>query len=58
MNPTLSPLFRVSAAGCLAASGVLHALLYLHGYRTIPGVGADPWLWRCYCWSAPRRCCG
>jgi hypothetical protein len=39
MNPTLPPLFRGSAAGCLAASGVLHAQLYLHGYRTIPGIG-------------------
>ena len=39
MNPTLPTLFRASAAGCLAASGVLHAQLYLHGYRTIPGIG-------------------
>jgi hypothetical protein len=30
---------RVAAAGCLATSGVIHAQLYLHGYRTIPGVG-------------------
>jgi hypothetical protein len=39
MNPVLSPLARVGAAGCLAVSGVLHAQLYLHGYRTIPGIG-------------------
>ena len=39
MNPTLLPLLRVGAAGCLAASGVIHAELYLHGYRAIPGVG-------------------
>ncbi|MGH3548017.1 MAG: hypothetical protein ACRDQU_07855 [Pseudonocardiaceae bacterium] len=32
-------LTRVGAAGCLAASGVIHAQLYLHGYRTIPGIG-------------------
>ncbi|MGH2909533.1 MAG: hypothetical protein ACRDK8_09575 [Solirubrobacteraceae bacterium] len=37
MNPAL--LVRVGAAGCLAASGVVHAQLYLHGYRTIPGIG-------------------
>ena len=39
MNPTVSPLARIAAAGCLAASGLLHAQLYLHGYRTIPGIG-------------------
>ena len=39
MNQALPPLLRVSAAGCLAASGALHAQLYLHGYRTIPGIG-------------------
>jgi len=39
MNPTLSLLTRAGAAGCLAASGAVHAHLYLHGYRTIPGVG-------------------
>jgi hypothetical protein len=32
-------LARVGAAGCLAASGLIHAQLYLHGYRTIPGIG-------------------
>lgn len=32
-------LARVGAAGCLATSGVIHAELYLHGYRTIPGIG-------------------
>jgi hypothetical protein len=30
---------RVAAAGCLAATGYLHALLYLRGYRAIPGIG-------------------
>jgi len=39
MNPTLAHLARIGAAGCLAASGALHAQLYLHGYRTIPGIG-------------------
>ena len=39
MNPTRSPLTRAGAAGCLAASGLIHAQLYLHGYRTIPGIG-------------------
>ena len=39
MNPTVSLLARIAAAGCLAASGLLHAQLYLHGYRTIPGIG-------------------
>jgi hypothetical protein len=39
MKPILAPLFRVSAASCLAASGVLHAQLYLHGYRVIRGIG-------------------
>jgi hypothetical protein len=39
MNPTLPTLARVAAAASLAASGVLHAELYLHGYRTIPGIG-------------------
>ena len=37
MSPTL--LARVGAASCLAVSGVIHAQLYLHGYRTIPGIG-------------------
>lgn len=31
---------RVLAALCLAASGYVHAELYVHGYRAIPGVGA------------------
>jgi hypothetical protein len=39
MNPTLPLTARVAAAGCLAVSGVIHAQVYLHGYRTIPGVG-------------------
>jgi hypothetical protein len=39
VNPTLALLLRVGAAGCLAASGVIHAQLYLHGYRAIPGIG-------------------
>ncbi|HEX8935218.1 MAG TPA: hypothetical protein VF788_13725 [Pseudonocardiaceae bacterium] len=37
MNPPL--LARVGAASCLAASGLIHAQLYLNGYRTIPGIG-------------------
>jgi hypothetical protein len=37
MNPIL--LARVTAAGCLAGSGVIHAQLYLTGYRTIPWIG-------------------
>src|SRR5262249_30184453 len=37
MSPAL--LARLGAAGCLAASGVLHAQLYLHGYRVIPWIG-------------------
>ena len=39
MNPVLAPLARVGAAASLAVSGILHAQLYLHGYRTIPGIG-------------------
>jgi len=39
MNPSLPLTARIAAAGCLAVSGVIHAQLYLHGYRTIPGVG-------------------
>jgi hypothetical protein len=39
MNPTRSLLTRAGAAGCLAASGLIHAQLYLHGYRTLPGIG-------------------
>lgn len=38
-KPALPLLIRIGAAGCLAVSGVIHAQLYLHGYRTIPGVG-------------------
>ena len=38
MNPQL--LARVGAAGCLAASGVIHAQLYLTGYLSIPGIGS------------------
>ena len=38
MNPELR-LARVGAAGCLIASGAIHAELYLHGYRAIPGIG-------------------
>jgi hypothetical protein len=30
---------RIGAAVCLATSGYLHAQLYTHGYRTIPGIG-------------------
>jgi hypothetical protein len=37
MNPIL--LVRATAAGCLAGSGVIHAQLYLTGYRTIPWIG-------------------
>jgi hypothetical protein len=31
---------RLAAAVCLAVSGYLHADLYIHGYRTIPSIGA------------------
>jgi hypothetical protein len=37
MSPAL--LARLGAAGCLATSGVIHAQLYLHGYRVIPWIG-------------------
>ena len=30
---------RIGVAVCLAASGVVHAELYIHGYRAIPGIG-------------------
>lgn len=30
---------RVGVAVCLATSGFVHAQLYVHGYRTIPGIG-------------------
>lgn len=30
---------RIGVAVCLAASGFVHAELYIHGYRTIPGIG-------------------
>ncbi len=39
MNPAVAVGARLAAVGCLATSGVIHAELYLHGYRTIPGVG-------------------
>ncbi|MGH3540137.1 MAG: hypothetical protein ACRDQJ_17905, partial [Pseudonocardiaceae bacterium] len=39
MNPSLPLTARITAAGCLAVSGVIHTQLYLHGYRNIPGVG-------------------
>jgi hypothetical protein len=32
-------LTRIGAAVCLAASGYLHAELYVHGYRAIPVIG-------------------
>jgi hypothetical protein len=34
-----APLTRIATAVCLAVSGVLHAQLYLHGYRVIPVIG-------------------
>jgi hypothetical protein len=34
----LAVLVRIAAAAGLATSGYLHAELYLHGYRAIPGV--------------------
>jgi hypothetical protein len=39
VNLTRPPLVRFGAAGCLAASGVIHAELYLNGYRVIPWIG-------------------
>lgn len=33
------PLLRIGAALGVAASGYLHAELYIHGYRAIPGIG-------------------
>jgi hypothetical protein len=30
---------RVGASVCLAVSGYIHAELYVHGYRVIPGIG-------------------
>jgi len=30
---------RLGLAICLAASGYIHAELYVHGYRVIPGIG-------------------
>jgi hypothetical protein len=39
MSPALPLSIRLAAAGCHAASGFIHAELYLHGYRVIPGVG-------------------
>ncbi|HEX4360648.1 MAG TPA: hypothetical protein VH141_24155 [Pseudonocardia sp.] len=32
-------LTRIATAVCLAVSGLLHAQLYLHGYRVIPVIG-------------------
>lgn len=45
MSPPL--LARLGAGGCLAAGSAIHAQLYLHGYRAIPGghgttSGCDP----------------
>ena len=34
-----APVLRIGTAACLAASGYVHAELYVHGYRTIPGIG-------------------
>jgi hypothetical protein len=39
MTPAMPLLTRFGAAICLAVSGVIHAQLYLHGYRMLPGVG-------------------
>lgn len=39
MTPAIPLLTRLGAASCLAVSGVIHAQLYLHGYRMLPGVG-------------------
>lgn len=39
MKPALLLLTRLGAASCLAISGIIHAQLYLHGYRMLPGVG-------------------
>lgn len=39
MTPAIPLLTRLGAASCLAISGVIHAQLYLHGYRMLPGVG-------------------
>jgi len=36
---SIGTLTRVGAAVCLAASGYLHAELYVHGYRAIPVIG-------------------
>jgi hypothetical protein len=30
---------RIAISACLAVSGVLHAYLYIHGYRDIPAIG-------------------
>lgn len=40
-NPTRLPatLLRIGAALCVGVSGYLHAELYLHGYRAVPGIG-------------------
>jgi len=34
-----APVLRIGTAVCLATSGYVHAELYVHGYRTIPGIG-------------------
>jgi hypothetical protein len=39
MTRAMPLLTRIGAASCLAVSGVIHAQLYLHGYRMLPGVG-------------------
>jgi ABC-type nitrate/sulfonate/bicarbonate transport system permease component len=39
MKTALPLLTQLGAASCLASSGVIHAQLYLHGYRMLPGVG-------------------
>jgi hypothetical protein len=39
MKTALPLLTRLGAASCLAISGLIHAQLYLHGYRMLPGVG-------------------
>jgi hypothetical protein len=40
-NPTRLPatLLRIGATLCVGVSGYLHAELYIHGYRAIPGIG-------------------
>ena len=38
-SPPLPLFARLGAAVCLAVSGYIHAELYVHGYRVIPGIG-------------------